>query len=135
MADDNKTVEIILKVNAAQLRKGMANATTSYAGSTQKIVQANQQATTSTGALTGRVLGLAAAYVSVSQSINLVKQLLATGGNFESLRVQLETLTGSAEAGEAAFDWVRSFVKETPFGLDAVTQGFIKLKAFGLDPT
>ena len=31
--------------------------------------------------------------------------------------------------------WLKDFAKETPFGLAQVTQGFVKMKALGLDPT
>lgn len=131
---DNSTVEVVLKINAQQFEQGVKNATRVYASSTQDIAGINTTASNSMGSLTRKVLKLGAAYLTVSNSIALVKQLLATGGNFESLRIQLETLTGSALAGEQAFDWIKAFVKETPFGLDDVTEGFIKLKAFGLDP-
>lgn len=131
---DNNNVEVVLKINAQQFERGVKNATRVYASSTQDIAGVNATASNSMGSLTNKVVALGAAYLTVSNSIALVKQILATGGNFESLRIQLETLTGSAMAGEQAFDWIKAFVKETPFGLDDVTEGFIKLKAFGLDP-
>lgn len=131
---DNNNVEVVLKINAQQFERGVKNATRVYASSTQDIAGVNATASNSMGSLTNKVVALGAAYLTVSNSIALVKQILATGGNFESLRIQLETLTGSAMAGEQAFAWIKTFVKETPFGLDDVTEGFIKLKAFGLDP-
>lgn len=122
------------KLSSAVAAKKAAAAEKRLALETAKSSKQFKQSSISSGNLTGKVVALGAAYLTASNSIGLVKQLLATGGNFESLRIQLETLTGSAMAGEQAFDWIKTFVKETPFGLDNVTEGFIKLKAFGLDP-
>ena len=133
MAEDS-IVEVVLRINAQQFEKGIKGATRVYGNATKNIAGVNAKASSSTAGLTNKVIALGVAYLSVSRSISLVKTLLETGGNFEVLRVQLETLTGSAQAGEEAFAWINDFVKETPFGLEDVTKGFIKLKAFGLDP-
>ncbi|PHS70536.1 MAG: hypothetical protein COB22_07880 [Cycloclasticus sp.] len=131
---DNSTVEVVLRINAKQFEKGVKNATRVYASSTKSIAGVNTTASNSMGGLTNKVLALGAAYLTIGGSIRLLKTLLSTGGNFESLNVSLASVTGSAEAGEKAFEWINVFVKETPFGLEDVTKGFIKLKAFGLDP-
>lgn len=54
---------------------------------------------------------------------------------FESLRVALETSTGSAEAGAAAFKELQKFAATTPFQLEEMVSGFIKLKNRGMDPS
>lgn len=89
----------------------------------------------------GAGLGFAAAQIGVTGLTGAINKLregvvaVATvGGQFEALRVQLQTLYGSAEKAETAFAWIKRFTTETPFELDQVTEGFIKLKAMGLDP-
>jgi len=84
--------------------------------------------------LTGRVLRLAAAYVSLRGVISGVTAAITTGGEFERLNVQLKSVMGSAQGGEQAFAWIRRFTAETPYQLEDVTKGFVKLKAFGMDP-
>jgi len=113
------------KASAAEKRLSVQTALTA---------DANKKTAASTSLLANKVIALGAAYLTVTNSVRLLQTLLKTGGNFEALRVQLDTLTGSSEAGEKAFEWINTFVKETPFGLEDVTKGFVKLKAFGLDP-
>lgn len=54
---------------------------------------------------------------------------------FERLEASLRTVTGSAEKAKDAFNLIQGFASTTPFSLDQVTEGFIKLKALGLDPS
>ena len=130
----NNTAEIILKVNADQFRKNLNSAGSAYQTELKGIRSESAKTTQTTQKLTAQVIRLGAAYVTLQGSIRLVNKLLTTGGNFESLRVQLEGVTGSAEAGEQAFAWIDDFVQKTPFGLTQVSDAFVKLKAFGLDP-
>lgn len=55
--------------------------------------------------------------------------------DFETLNVALETATGSAEKGKAAFKDLADFAATTPFQLEEVVSGFIKLKNRGMDPS
>lgn len=85
--------------------------------------------------------GFIAAKVGISTVISLLRNLrrsiLAvseTGGRFEMLRAQMDTLFKSSEKGAAAVEWIRKFTADTPFQLDAVSKSFANLKAFGIDP-
>ncbi len=78
--------------------------------------------------------GMAAAYLGLQQLKEGIMSVISTGGKFESLNVSLKTVMGSAEAGEQAFAWIQKFAEATPLEIDGVTQAFIKLKAFGMDP-
>ncbi|MGZ8172874.1 MULTISPECIES: tape measure protein [Methylobacter] len=65
----------------------------------------------------------------------LAKDILDTNREFESLRMQLNGVMGSAEAGAMAFDESMKWAVKTPFELKDITQAFITLKNFGIDPT
>lgn len=65
----------------------------------------------------------------------LAREVLTTGGTFEKLEAQLKTATGSAQGAKQALDFIRDFTARTPFQLDQVTDAFVKLTNFGLDPT
>jgi len=65
----------------------------------------------------------------------LAKDVLDTNRNFESLRMQLNGVMGSAAAGAMAFDESMKWAVKTPFELKDITQAFITLKNFGIDPT
>lgn len=74
------------------------------------------------------VLGTLATAFSIGKVINVV-----TG--FEKLNASLVTVTGSAEEANKAMAGIQQFAATVPFSINEVTDSFIKLKAFGLDPS
>ena len=56
-----------------------------------------------------------------------------TAGKYETLKVALETSLGSQDAAAKGFEQITAFAAKTPFQLEEVTSGFIKLKNMGLD--
>jgi len=68
--------------------------------------------------------------------VGLAGLAVKSAADFESLRTSLTTsLGGSAEAAKQAFSEIEKFASATPFALEEVTSGFIKLKNMGLDPS
>lgn len=63
------------------------------------------------------------------------QQVLSLTAKFEDLRNTLATVTGSVSEGAAAFDFISDFASKTAFGVDDLTQSFIKLKGAGIEPT
>ena len=63
-----------------------------------------------------------------------MQSVLQVGDKYERLGIQMEALMGSLAAGQQATDWIKHFTKTTPLQLDQVTQAFVTLKNFGLDP-
>lgn len=61
----------------------------------------------------------------------LVKNIVATGARFEGLRLRLEQLKGSAEAGAAAMQELVAFSAGTPFQLTEIIEAEAALEAFG----
>lgn len=64
-----------------------------------------------------------------------VGKLVSVQREFDVLNSSLVTVAGSSAAAEREMAWLKTFAKETPFGLAQATQGFVKMKALGLDPT
>ena len=64
-----------------------------------------------------------------------VGKLVSVQREFDVLNSSLITVTGSSAAAAREMQWIKDFAKETPFGLAQATQGFVKMKALGLDPT
>jgi hypothetical protein len=58
---------------------------------------------------------------------------LDTAANFERMKTALATTLGGTEAASAAFAQLQAFAAATPYSLEEVTNGFLKLKARGLD--
>jgi len=82
-----------------------------------------------------KVAGLAAAALGAIGGANLVRGVIATTARFQDLRTALTSVTGSARAGAEAFDFVSQFATKTQFGVDQLSETFIKLKAAGIEPT
>lgn len=75
----------------------------------------------------GKFLGAAAVGAGV-------KSIIDTSAEFERYETVLGTIEGSSEKARVAMDWVADFAKKTPYELSEVTEAFVKLKAYGLDP-
>lgn len=86
------------------------------------------------GSLARTAVGSVAAFFGLSTIAGQIKQMFTVGDQFERLESQLTGLMGSIEAGKNAADWIEEFARTTPLQLEQVTQTFVKLKAFGLDP-
>lgn len=88
---------------------------------------------TEVGKLTRRLtrLGLVGAAVTFL----FKRQLVDTAAEFERFRAILETVEGSSIKASRSMQWVSDFAARTPFELEQVMQSFVKLRAFGLEPT
>ncbi|TCT70710.1 tape measure protein [Vibrio crassostreae] len=62
------------------------------------------------------------------------RTFIKTAAEFERYQVMLNKLQGSEEGGAKALEWIEDFTQNTPYAVNEVTQSFVKLKAFGLDP-
>ena len=90
------------------------------------------------GDLARKTLIWGSAILSVNAAIGLVREgtrsVLETGGDFEQLAVRLNKVMGSVAAGRQAFAWIQQFTARTPLQLQQVTEQFVQLRNFGLDP-
>lgn len=84
--------------------------------------------------VTSRLVAFGAAYVGLNQLRSALSSIFAAGDKFEKLDIQLASVMGSIQAGEQASAWIKDFAKNTPLQLDQVTDTFVRLKNFGLDP-
>lgn len=81
-----------------------------------------------------KTLGLKQVLVALAGAA-VVRGTIQTIVQFERLSASLKTVTGSADAAQAAFDDLKEFAATTPFQLQEVVAAFVKLKALGLDPS
>ena len=80
------------------------------------------------------VLNLKNAIIAIGTGA-VVRSIINTTARFEDLRTSLTSVTGSAEAGADAFNFISKFATKTQFGIEELTETFIKLKASGITPT
>jgi tape measure domain-containing protein len=103
----------------------------------RELSQGNQRANGFQGAigsLTGRLVALAGTWFGLQTLTSQLVAMFKTGDQAERLDVQLKAVMGSIAGGAEASAWIQDFAKNTPLQLDEVTQVFVRLKAFGIDP-
>ncbi len=86
------------------------------------------------GSLTGRLVAMAGTWFGIQTLTTQLMAMFQTGDQAERLSVQLKAVMGSISGGKEASAWIQDFAKNTPLQLDEVTQVFVRLKAFGIDP-
>ncbi|HHB1156320.1 TPA: tape measure protein [Vibrio cholerae] len=103
----------------------------------RSLQQSSQQSSGfhgSIGSLTGRLVAMAGTYLGVQTLTTQLVAMFKSGDQAERLNVQLKAVMGTIEGGKQASSWIQDFAKNTPLQLDEVTQVFVRLKAFGIDP-
>ncbi|MCU0839651.1 MAG: tape measure protein [Rhodospirillales bacterium] len=61
--------------------------------------------------------------------------VLRTAATFEDLGATLATIEGSSAKAKGALAWVSDFAAKTPYDIGGVSEAFVRLRAYGLDPT
>jgi phage tail tape-measure protein len=64
-----------------------------------------------------------------------IGDVISTTSKFEQFQVVLENTEGSAAKARAAMAWVKNFAKTTPYEIGEVMDAFVKMRAYGIDPT
>jgi hypothetical protein len=82
-----------------------------------------------------RSLATQATVAGVGLGYFFKKNFVDVASEFEKFKTILETTEGSAAGADKAMKWVSDFAAKTPYELAEVTSAFVKLRAYGLDPT
>lgn len=64
----------------------------------------------------------------------LGRSVVKTSAQFEGYQATLETIEGSSERAKRSLSWIAEFGKTTPYDVAQVTESFVALKAYGIDP-
>lgn len=65
----------------------------------------------------------------------LISKVVSAQRQFDVLFSSLRTVTGGVDQASASWERLVEFAGKTPYTLDQTIQGFVKLKALGLDPS
>src|SRR4051812_48103721 len=65
----------------------------------------------------------------------LAKSILDVTNSFEQYRARLQTILGTQKAVNDALRFLQDFAQDTPYTLDEVTDAFVRMSAYGLQPT
>ena len=85
--------------------------------------------------LTGSITGLLAPLAGLFSVMAGGQKLVGVTREFDKLNAGLITATGSAEGSKEAFAAIQDFATKTPYDLAQVTDSFVKLVNFGLNPS
>lgn len=104
----------------------------------QERDKANKKNKKDTGDLNGlyeKGAKLLAGYFSAQALINFGKQIIETTALFEKMQATLTVALGSQGAAQMAMDRLQQLAATTPFGVEEITESFIKLVNRGFNPT
>jgi len=110
-------LEMVLALNAEAFKKGLGDV-----GSRLRT-------------MAGTIAGIVAPITASVSALAGMHKLVDVTREFDKLSAGLLTATGSAEGSKQAFDAIQDFATKTPYDLAQVTDSFVKLVNFGLDPS
>ena len=65
----------------------------------------------------------------------LKRAFINPAAQFERFETVLKTIEGSSEKARESMNWIDDFAVKTPYELAQVTDAFVKLRAYGMNPT
>jgi len=124
MAKELSKLIVSLEAESSRLQKELDKAN-------NRFKKWERQATKSVDGVKSSFLLLGAAFAAIKAGTGIINIAV----DFERLQTTLKSVTGTAQGAEAALGFIRDFASTTPFQVKELTDTFIKLKAFGLEPT
>lgn len=121
---------------AARATESLQRARELLANRSQSASASERAYAQSLGTSAAKIAAIGAAAIGITSAVGLARnglsQLIETAGKFQKLDVQLDAVFGGQST--EALKEIQDFARETPFQLQQVSDAFVKLKAFGLDP-
>lgn len=115
----------------AELRGSASGA----APAVQAVGRETASAAEAMSAAASKAVAWVAAIAGINSALDVGKKVVETGSEFQTLGVRLENLLGSTQKATEAFDMIKRLAITTPFEVTALTESFVKLTAFGMQPT
>ncbi|WP_423458034.1 tape measure protein [Ottowia sp. VDI28] len=128
---DKQAAVTAFKQRVAELRDEAGKA----AGASQQLGQSVEGTGTSMATAAHKAAAWTGALIGLQQLKSIAGQVIETGAQFENLQVRLSNLLGSTEKAQSAFAMIKELAASTPFDVAGLTESFVKLTAFGMQPT
>lgn len=129
----NKDLEVKLRISADG--KSAITGLRQIDDGMEAVGESAEDASEGTDAMSSSLGGLAATAAGLLAGGSIVDSFIETNVEAGRLRASLETVTGSVESASAAWDRLNAFATQTPYSLAQSVDGFVQLKALGLDPS
>lgn len=140
MALKNRVIEIAYRLRDEFSRRigSITGALERVEGNSKKaargIEEANQRISKSFSRVSGIVKTALSGLVTFSSGA-IIGSIVKINSDLETLKVRLETVSGSAEQAGEDLGALRDWVKTTTLSLGEAVEAFVRLKALGLDPS
>lgn len=122
---DSDTKELIVtQGDMNKLSKSIYSAQQRAKGFTQSLI-----------GITKATVGLYAVKQGFDAIISGFTNFVNTSAEFERFETTLSTIEGSSAKAKKSMAWIQDFTANTPYQLTQVTESFVKLKAYGIEPT
>lgn len=132
MADQVGKTYVEMDLNKQRYDKGMAEAK-NIAKSTASSISNNfliaNKALTITALLVGKISAALAGVGVAAFLVRTGKQMVQFSGEIESVKIRLEALTGSTEAGALVFKQMSEYAAQVPHTFQEILQGATQLSA------
>lgn len=112
----------------------MADAQITITANTRQAERALGRLNGSLGSISGAAKIAGAAITALATS-RILTSIVQTTARFQDLRTSLASVAGGAREGAQAFEFINRFATQTQFGVEELTQTYIKLQAAGITPT
>ena len=120
-------LSVALSLNSARYRRGLDRAraqSRTFADRTRRNIRG----------VTNTFGRLQTAIVAIG-SVLAGSAVVRAAARYEDLQTSLASVTGSAESGQRAFQFIQQFATETQFSVEQLSTAFIQLRAAGIEPT
>lgn len=108
-------------------------------GKLSKVIDKSSDSAKSFGQTLRSIAGYAAVGYIIKQGFDAIvfaaKDFTNTASEFEKYGSTLETIEGSSVKARDSLKWIENFAKKTPYELSQVTEAFVQMRAYGLNPT
>ena len=139
MALSNRTIEILLKVND-KATKSVRRLQKSFV-KLGKVAKRSLKGISKTFGFLLRKIKSVAKGIAVATTaaaagfFALAKSIVSTAAQFETYNATLKVVMGSQKKATKAMGWLREMAKKSPYTIDKLTEAFVKLTAYGIEPT
>jgi hypothetical protein len=126
--------KLVVKIEAdlADLKRKLSSAQSQTKRTTQSMGRSFDGLKKNLGGLSSTIFSLKGAIVGLGVGAG-VKSLINVGNEVESLQIRFETLFGSADEGQKAFETMANFASKVPFSLQQIQAGSGSLLAVADD--
>ena len=127
-----------LQSEMGKLEKENKKTTQSFKKSNEELDKGVKQTSNGLGGLQNQLKnlgGVIAGAFTIAALTQFTKEVLKTRAEFQKLEAVLTNTLGSGSAAQVAMAQIQQFASVTPFGVQELTQAFVKLVNQGFKPT